>query len=217
MSKKKTLLTILAVMLVCCIAVTGTLAYMHMESANVTNTFVAAGGGELAKAFELKEHVAEKQPDGDYVLGTTLTDNTVTGTDYSVVPGVDLPKDPFVTVTGKTDAPAYLYIEVVDELDGTGLSYNLESCWVDTGLTGEHDGKIYVYSDDEGAAIILNGEPKDLTVNILKDKTVNVADGDNFKLTDTKVALSFYGYLGQANAGDGANAAFTACFGSTAA
>lgn len=212
MSKKKVLLTILAVMLVCCIAVTGTLAFLTKESAQVTNTFVAAGGGELADTFELKEHIAEKQADGNYALGDTETTDTVTGTNYSVVPGVNLPKDPYVKVTGKTDAPAYMYIEVVDGLANTGLSYTLESCWADTGLTGSHNGKIYVYSDANGAVILNEDTDQDLTVGILVDDEVVVADGDAFNLTDTQVALSFYGYLAQANAGNGAASAFTACF-----
>ena len=48
MSKKKTLLTILAVMLVCCIAVVGTLAFLtETTDKAVVNTFTAAGGGKL--------------------------------------------------------------------------------------------------------------------------------------------------------------------------
>ena len=62
MSKKKTLLTILAVMLVCCIAVTGTLAVLFAKTSEpVVNTFTAAGDGKLVTGdFTLKEHIAAK-------------------------------------------------------------------------------------------------------------------------------------------------------------
>ena len=136
MSKKKTLLTILAVMLVCCIAVTGTLAVLFAKTSEpVVNTFTAAGDGKLFTGeFTLKEHIAEQQKNGSYTLTKETTNNTVTGNHYDVLPRTDLPKDPFITITGKTNAPAYLYVEVVDGLPA-GMHYNMASCW--TRLEGD--------------------------------------------------------------------------------
>ena len=75
MSKKKTLLTILAVMLVCCIAVTGTLAVLFAKTSEpVVNTFTATSQ-LVTGEFTLKEHIAEQQKNGSY----TLTEKTTNG------------------------------------------------------------------------------------------------------------------------------------------
>ena len=44
MNKKRTLLTVVALILVCVLSVMGTLAYLEAKTTTVTNTFVAAGG-----------------------------------------------------------------------------------------------------------------------------------------------------------------------------
>lgn len=213
MSKKKTLLTILAVMLVCCIAVTGTLAVLFAKTSEpVVNTFTAAGDGKLVTGeFTLKEHIAAKQTDGSYKLTGETTNNTVTGNHYDVLPRTDLPKDPYITITEKTNAPAYLYVEVVGELP-TGMSYDMADCWTKLdGVTGNHNGVIYVYNngtpiDDESTGLD--------NISIIKNDTITVSDEPG--LTEgQEVSLSFYAYLGQASVGTPAQA-YTACFGTQA-
>lgn len=210
MSKKKTLLTILAVVLVCCIAVAGTLAVLTKASTSpVKNTFIAAGGGELAVGLELKEHQANKATNGTYSLDTTTE---VTGNDYKVLPRTDLPKDPFIRINQKTEVPSYLYVEVVDTLGDNGLSYDINSKWIKLdGITGINGGAVYVYSEDGEAATIINDQNAPAgEVYILQNNTITVSD--DLKLTgDTKIGLDFYGYLGQASVGDAAKA-FTTCF-----
>lgn len=210
MSKKKTLLTILAVMLVCCIAVAGTLAVLFAKTSEpVVNTFTAAGDGKLVTGdFTLKEHIAAKQTDGSYKLTDALTNKTNTGNDYDVLPRTDLPKDPFITITGKTNAPAYLYVEVVDGLPN-GMHYAMADCWTKLeGVTGNNGGVIYVYN---------NGTPIDETstgldnISIIKNNTIKVDDVPGLP-EGQRVSLSFYAYLGQASVGTPAEA-FTTCFG----
>ena len=210
MSKKKTLLTILAVMLVCCIAVTGTLAVLFAKTSEpVVNTFTAAGDGKLVTGeFTLKEHIAAKQTDGSYKLTEEATNNTTTGNHYDVLPKTDLPKDPYITITGKTNAPAYLYVEVVDGLP-SGMHYAMADCWTKLdGVTGNHNGVIYVYNngtpiDDESTGLD--------NISIIKNDTITVSDEPG--LTEgQEVSLSFYAYLGQASVGTPAQA-YTACFG----
>lgn len=213
MSKKKTLLTILAVMLVCCIAVTGTLAVLFAKTSEpVVNTFTAAGDGKLVTGeFTLKEHIAAKQTDGSYKLTEETTSDTVKGNNYYVLPQTNLPKDPYITITGKTNAPAYLYVEVVGELP-TGMSYDMADCWTKLdGVTGNHNGVIYVYNngtpiDDESTGLD--------NISIIKNDTITVSDEPG--LTEgQEVSLSFYAYLGQASVGTPAQA-YTACFGTQA-
>ena len=210
MSKKKTLLTILAVMLVCCIAVTGTLAVLFAKTSEpVVNTFTAAGDGKLFTGeFTLKEHIAEQQKNGSYTLTKETTNNTVTGNHYDVLPRTDLPKDPYITITEKTNAPAYLYVEVVGELPN-GMHYDMADCWTKLdGVTGNHNGVIYVYN---------NGTPIDDESTGLEN--IAIIAGNTIKVDDVpglaegqEVSLSFYAYLGQASVGTAAEA-YTACFG----
>lgn len=219
--KKKLLLAALALVLVIAMTVAGTLAFLKEESESVTNTFIAAGGGKLIddpedpdptpddpyddNGFYLLEHGIEADDLGVY----TQTDDIVDGNEYKVLPGVDLPKDPYLNIIGKTEVAAYLYVEVVDGLgEDSPLSYELAGCWADTGLTGDNGGKIYVYSGADGAILVTD----DVTVSILKDNKIVVADDAELD-ADAELALDFYGYLAQASAGDGAAAAFTACFG----
>lgn len=211
MSKKKTLLTILAVMLVCCIAVTGTLAVLFAKTSEpVVNTFTATSQ-LVTGEFTLKEHIAEQQKNGSYTLTKETTNNTVTGNHYDVLPRTDLPKDPYITITEKTNAPAYLYVEVVGELP-TGMHYNMASCWNKLeGVTGNNGGVIYVYN---------NGTPIDDkstgldNIAIIADNTITVDDVPGLA-EGQEVELSFYAYLGQASVGTAAQA-YTACFGTPA-
>lgn len=214
MSKKKTLLTILAVMLVCCIAVTGTLAVLFAKTSEpVVNTFTAAGDGKLFTGeFTLKEHIAAKQPNGSYKLTDALTSKTTPGNDYYVLPKTDLPKDPFITITGKTNAPAYLYVEVVDGLPA-GMHYNMASCWTRLeGVTGNNGGVIYVYNNgtpiDENSTGLEN-------IAIIAGNTITVDDVPGLA-EGQKVSLSFYAYLGQASVGTPSEA-YVKCFPTTPA
>ena len=214
MSKKKTLLTILAVMLVCCIAVTGTLAVLFAKTSEpVVNTFTAAGDGKLVTGeFTLKEHIAAKQTDGSYTLTEETTNDTVKGNDYYVLPKTDLPKDPYITIIGKTNAPAYLYVEVVDGLP-SGMHYNMASCWTRLeGVTGNNGGVIYVYNNgtpiDENSTGLEN-------IAIIAGNTITVDDVPGLA-EGQKVSLSFYAYLGQASVGTPSEA-YVKCFPTTPA
>ena len=218
MSKKKTLLTILAVMLVCCIAVAGTLAVLFARTSEpVVNTFTAAGGGELFTGeFTLKEHIAAKQTDGSYKLTEETTNNTTTGNNYDVLPKTNLPKDPYITITDKTNAPAYLYVEVVDELTA-GLSYTMADCWTKLeGVTGNNGGVVYVYNGGTNVGTPIDDKSEGLNkISIIKNDTITVDDEPGLA-KDQTVSLSFYAYLAQASVGT-PEVAFNTCFGTQGA
>lgn len=206
MSMKKVLLTVCAIALVCAVSVAGTFAFLTAQSnggAAVTNTFTSAGD-KLSDTFVLNESKAEQQDDGTYTLSTSA--DKVNANTYTVLPGVDLPKDPAIRITGKTAIAAYLYVEVVDALP-EAMTYTMADVWTDTGLTGTHSGKVYVYTVS-GAAALLNDTTTGLEeVKILKDDVINVTDAPSANAT-----LTFYGYMAQASAGADANAAFSNCF-----
>lgn len=121
MNKKRTLLTVVALILVCVLSVMGTLAYLEATSNTVTNTFVAAGGpgpfideekdpttGEVIKRlFEIKEYEVDVTAAGKYFLKNSAEEGAEPvyteidgGYKYEkVMPGVTLPKQAFVKLS----------------------------------------------------------------------------------------------------------------------
>ena len=107
------------------------------------------------------------------------------------MPGVDIPKDPHIIIEGKTEIPAYLYIEVRESVPNTAIVWNIEDHWLETDkLEPQTEGnKVYVYCTDGVPQKITT----DLTVYILEGNTVTVNQallhGDNTNL------LAFDAYL----------------------
>ena len=106
-----------------------------LEQATVTFT------AKLAESVTLQEHKANRQPDGSYELDEN---STVAEIEYTLIPGLDVPKDPYVTITGKTPIDSYLFVEVVDETSNGAISYAMSDKWKALSLTGKHDGAVYV-------------------------------------------------------------------------
>ena len=185
MTKKKVILSICALVLVCVISVSGTLAYLTARSDSVTNTFTAAGT-KLAEEFTLDESRANpgKTP-GAYELNE---EERVQRNEYAVLPGTTVKKDPTIHITGRTDVPAYLYVEVLDRTK-QGIEYSLFKHWeVLDGVMGLNGGTVYAYI----------GEPTDGDVYILNNNQVSVAS--NFE-SQGEIELTFYAYMAQASLG----------------
>ena len=109
----------------------------------------------LAESFKLLEYKPEQKPDGSYTNNESETD---TAAAYYLIPGTTIPLAPWLEITGKTDVPAYLYLEVKD---GTPEKADapLAEAWQplkegDAPVTGKNGGQIYVYTAD-GEALIL--------------------------------------------------------------
>lgn len=214
--KKKTLTIAIALVLVVALAVGATYAYLKAETGEVKNTFVA-GSAVADGDLELFEHVANRNTDGTYTLDTnakaTAGENGVYNS-YTVMPGVNLPKDPTVEVT-KAEGPYYLFVEVTkgDSFKGekAPLSCTVDgSHWVALKIEGK---EVYAYSTDGKTAAILKDEltatPVLATIGNT-DNTITVADAD---LTNVNCQLTFQAYACQAAGFTDATAAFNACFG----
>lgn len=151
----------------------------------------------LATDLTLQEHVAERKADGSYQLKTTTA--AVNQNAYKVMPGVDIPKDPFITVTERTTVPGYLYVEVIDSLPDT-VTYRLTNNWsLLSGVTGKNGGSVYVYVGSD-----LTVSPTTRTIEILNGNIVTVSDqyaGESF-------SLSFYACLYKKNENETASATF---------
>lgn len=228
MNKKKTLGVVLAMALVAVISVVGTLAYLQKTTGPVTNTFSASGLLTDDSKFVIKEHkVAILEADkgtgvysyvkGDGTAATAETDKVeVDGNNYTdIVPGKNLPKDPFVRIGAnqlKTDA--YLFIESVEKLPA-GLTWTYDnSNWTElTNVTPNVNAasgetvKVYAYRTKLEA-----GNTADIVVNIISGKTINVAS--NY-IGGTGEHLDFHAYLTQAEGFTDAEAAWKATYGAT--
>lgn len=164
---KKKLTTVLAIVLVVALSVAGTYAYLTAQTKTVTNTFTAAG---LASSFSLDESQANQQPDGSYTLdvATRVQENQ-----YSVVPKVNLAKDPTVHVTLEKNVGAYVFLAVDDNL-GDGLTATIDSTqWTALNKTYTANGvewTIY-YKQLAGSAT-----PAQVDINVLAGRQIVVGD-----------------------------------------
>lgn len=147
--KKKTLTIAIALVLVVALAVGATYAYLTAQTKAVTNTFTA-GGAVAANDLTLKEHVATPNTDGSYKLDNTYLGEGE-GNSYVVLPGVNLPKDPTVTVE-KSTGTYYLFVTVEKGSGFMGekapLSYKTASDWKSMAISGNDvaNKELYVYS-----------------------------------------------------------------------
>lgn len=200
MSKKnsrrrtRNVLLIVSMMLVVAMAsVGGTLAWLTAQTDSVTNTFTA---GDIN--IELKEH------DYDPAAKSLITTEVVAESDYKIVPGTNLPKDPFVRVKANSEA-CWLFVEVTESDNWlTKMTYELDTGWTKLETT---DGKDVYYREVVATAT------SDVEFNILKDKTVKVPDTitktELNALNGAKPTLSFKAYAIQKENVDTATDAWT--------
>lgn len=187
--------------------VTGTVYAKYKKSVPLQGTLTVSAG-QLANVFTLQEHKAVRNSDSTYSLHNS---ETVTSNAYQVLPGVAIPKDPHFTLTGKSKVPAYLYVEVIDNLGASGLSYGLTNDWLALELTGQNGGKVYVYTGGTGSAKLLDESfTHDSPIYILQGNQITVSKEST---SGFNVSLSFHGYLAQASQLLSPKTAYTTCFG----
>ena len=97
----KVLVAALSVVLVVCLSVAGTLAYLQVKTSEVVNTFAPSN-----IALKLEE----------------------TTSDYKMIPGKDIDKDPKVTVTADIDSYVFVKVEESANFD-TYMTYAIASGW----------------------------------------------------------------------------------------
>ena len=159
----------------------------------------------LAERFALQEHRAVQGEDGSYTLHPT---DLVTTNTYQLIPGLTIPKDPYIAIVDKTSIPAYIYVEVLPTLVSPSVSYGINTMyWTQlTGVTGPHGGQVYSYA----AGLVDNNSTGLGNIPILA--------GNSFSLPPTPITgadecLTFYGYLIEpTSASATATATFTGTF-----
>lgn len=179
----KTVAILLALVLAIGCAVGGTLAWLISKTDSVVNTFTY----------------------GDINIDLAET----TGTDYKIIPGVNISKDPKVTVTAGSEA-CWLFVKVKEENWNNKVSYSIADGW------RKGDGKSIpqnVYYREVEAAIAKAG----VSYYILKGDTtyangvVTVSDTltkEDIKGITTKPTLTFTANAVQKDGIDTADAAW---------
>ena len=225
MSKRKKsrsrLWPIVLILIIAASALVGVSVAKYIQTTTFTGTLKF--NAKLAESVEMLEHQAERQSDGSYTLINTENDPetekneeiTVSKNEYVLIPGLDIPKDPFVRITGKTSIEAYLYVEVVENIDSIKdetsnteekvITWIMDEDWLLLSeVTGKH-GAVYVYAPD--------GTPKALGINdsgdypLLEGNKVYVSQkllrADIPEETSlTGDLLTFYAALGEVNVSD---------------
>lgn len=138
----KLVVAMLAVTLLIGCAIGGTVAWLTAQTTPVVNTFTY----------------------GD--INITLTENT--GNDYKIIPGVNIEKDPKVTVKANSEA-CWLFVKVeeVGTFVTDKVTYSIDTGWTKlTGVTGVDN----VYYREVGAVTA------DTDFAVLKDNKVTVSD-----------------------------------------
>lgn len=160
--KKKVFLSMAAVILVLCCAVGGTLAWLTDKTDSVTNTFTV----------------------GD--INITLAETT---SDYKMVPGNTIAKDPKVTVKAGSEA-CWLFVKVVKSSNfGTFMTYDMADGW--TALTGSDVvfyREVAATEADDAFAVLKNNQ-----VKVLDTVTKEMLTGQGF----TAPTLTFTAYAVQ--------------------
>lgn len=157
----KTVAILLALVLAIGCAVGGTLAWLISKTDPVVNTFTY----------------------GDIDIGLTET----TGRDYKITPGVDITKDPKVTVTDDSE-DCWLFVKVEKKDWNNNVTYKIADGW--TALTGQTG----VYYREVAAADPVREFP------VLKDDKVTVSKEltkDEIKDITTQPTLTFTAYAVQ--------------------
>ena len=175
--KKKTLALLLALVLVFGAAVGGTIAYLTDTTGPIANTFTVGDIGDL-----------------------TLTETT--GTNYTIIPGANISKNPVVAYKSDTnnDVAVYVFVKVTapdwtvatdnksysKETDSANpaLSFTIDNSW--TYLT--KDGNDYIYYASVNAAT-------DFSASVISGNSITVSadivDGEIETLAGT---LTFAAY-----------------------
>ena len=158
--------------------------------------------GELADNVTLTEHEAARQADGSYTLSKTeITDHN----EYIVMPGVDIPKDPTITIENKSSVPAYLYVEIVPSSlmpSDTRVQYALTDDWEKITVT-DTTRNVYVYK------LSFSGETSQ-SIQILKDNKIIISE--KYDPMSASFSLQFYVYMVQQDGSSTATELFNSNF-----
>lgn len=158
------LLIVLSLLLFCLI---GFAVGKYIMTFKAPDTMTVTFSNNLADIFEVRESEATRDTTtGAYTLDKSKP--VKAGQTYVLIPGVDIDKDPYVVIGGKSDIPAYLYIKVERTGDNAAITYALDDCWKEsTTKVG-----FYVYCEDKTSPTAITHDYTE--INVLKNQDVFV-------------------------------------------
>ena len=170
--KKKIFIPIIALALVCCCVIGGTIAWLTDKTDAVTNTFTVGN------------------------ISIELTEST--GTAYKIVPGCDIAKDPKVTVEADSEN-CYLFVKVDEanwpaftETDGTTrkVNYALAEGWtLVEGQTNVYYRAVTNITADQEFQVLANDKVT-VSENLTKEELNQIETAPT--LTFTAYAVQLY-------------------------
>ena len=203
--KKKTLTVAIALVLVVALAVGATYAYLKASTGTITNTFVAGKLFDQDGGIKLQEKEVTAKEDGTYEIKENAPWKDE-GYQYTVQPGVDLPKQPAVTVSG-LDTQAYLFVGVKGETTN-GFTWSVDT----TKWSPLMNGNTQVVKD--GYKIwVLTGNVQNGTYEILTGNKIVVDDEFVPSTLTADNNIEFQAYICQSAGFSSAYEAFNASFG----
>ena len=161
---------------------------------------------KLADKIEVKEHEATRGTDGTYTLGTAEVETN----SYMLMPGVDIPKDPFVRVTGYTGMPAYLFVKIDNTLPGT-VTFTPASGWIELDATSCPG----VYYRELGKNSVPAQGALEIPVLSADNSGNTLTVSDRLARPGQAYTLSFTAYIAQKVTGQTAAAAYQTAAGIT--
>ncbi|MBQ9099437.1 MAG: hypothetical protein IJY50_08440 [Clostridia bacterium] len=173
---KKTLITILATVLVCCCIVGGTLAWLTDKTETVTNTFTV---GDVN--IKLTETINETETD---VSDAAATAN------FKMIPGNEIPKDPKVTVLKGSEA-CWVFVKIVETDTKNLIDWEIAEGW--TLVESSNGTSVYYRAEND-----LSDSANDGTsYSVLKGDKVTVSSTNLVKGETEKPTLVITAYAVQ--------------------
>lgn len=164
--------------------------YVKQQSFTGTMTLTAQLG-----SITVEESKANRQSDGSYILTSTQ----VKTNSYELLPGLDIPKDPTVSVDKESTIPVYVFLEVTDTIetqDEDVIAFTVDPVWkAVAGVTGIHGGQVYVYAPGGSPAVVKEDVA---SINVLAGQTVTVSQ--KLKQVTGQVEILFYAEMRQITA-----------------
>lgn len=162
--------------------------YVKQQSFTGTMTLTAQLG-----SITVEESKANRQSDGSYKLDSS---NKVKSNSYELLPGLDIPKDPAVSVNKESTIPVYVFLEVTDTIapqDEDVIAFTVDPVWkAVAGVTGIHGGRVYVYAPGGSPAVVTEDVA---SINVLAGQTVTVSQ--KLKQVTGQVEILFYAEMRQ--------------------
>ena len=163
---KKTLITVLVTVIVCFSVIGTTYAWLMDKTQTITNTFTA----------------------GDIKIKLEET----TGSEYKMIPGITLTKDPTVTVE-KNSEDCWLFVKITKSQNfDTFVTYEMADGWTEIGTgSGVYYRSVDLKDSDQEFAVI-----KDNKMTVIEDVTKEQLSGigDGLELGVTAYAVQELGF-----------------------